>query len=162
MSDPFKNLVEQQRRLQEQQQKMLQEQLRKQQMYWYVSQQRKNASAKPPFSCSVCGSTSGVTYCPNCRRSFCRIHLPVKSFGNISLPAGKTRVIGHVCVLSRQSTPLTRPPPPVKSEEIKSDQRVGTMNKWKCPICDHFNPEDEDSCEECGFFNEEIDQPPPP
>jgi hypothetical protein len=26
---------------------------------------------------------------------------------------------------------------------------------WKCEICGHENPEDEDVCEECGSFKEE-------
>jgi RNA polymerase subunit RPABC4/transcription elongation factor Spt4 len=29
------------------------------------------------------------------------------------------------------------------------------VKKWKCPICDQLNPEDTDTCEECGADREE-------
>lgn len=29
------------------------------------------------------------------------------------------------------------------------------MKKWKCSICDHLNPADEDICEECGSLRQE-------
>lgn len=29
------------------------------------------------------------------------------------------------------------------------------MKKWKCPICDHLNPEDLEICEQCGAYREE-------
>ena len=161
MSDSFKNLLEQQRRQQEQQQKMWQEQLRRQQLYGYLSQQRKDTSTKTLFSCSACGSTSGVASCPMCKRSFCRIHLPVKSFSNIHLPAEKTGIIGHVCILSRQGTErLARPstlmrPLTENKKQVQANARVSTVNKWKCPICDHLNSKDTDICEECGVYSGE-------
>jgi hypothetical protein len=165
LSDPSKNLLDQQRRLQEQQQKMWQEQQRRRQIYGYISQQQKDireAKTRNLFSCSVCGSVSEVKYCFTCRRLFCKIHLPVKSFSNIQLPASKTGIIGHVCVLSRQRTDRSAEPPPPPGppteehvEKVESDESVRTMNKWKCPICDHINPEETDICEECGVYSGE-------
>ena len=166
LSDPSKNLMDQQRRLQEQQRKMWQEEQRRRQIYGYIRQQQKDtkeAKTRNLFSCSVCGSVSEVKYCFMCRRLFCRIHLPVKSFSNIQLPASKTGIIGHVCVLSRQRADrsVEPPPPPPPGPptvehvgKVESCESARAMNKWKCPICDHINPEDVDICEDCGFYNE--------
>ena len=46
---------------------------------------------------------------------------------------------------------------PVRDTELdESDRsRQETMKKWKCPLCDHLNPEDTDICEECGAYREE-------
>ena len=121
MSNPSKNLMDQQRRMQEQQQKMWQDNLRRQQMYvYYKGRQQKKPEEKKVASCAVCGSFLLTKSCPLCGRSFCNTHLSSVRFGST----------GHQCVtkqipprLSQQQTLPKKPANKPENFENKKNEQ---------------------------------------